>query len=157
MDIFKFLKKEKQLKFPEKKRLEVPSVPPLKSLPKFPEKEVTARIKEAVAKPKKQQKQIFSPEDTLAAIEEAAVTAQKHLLGKREHLELTRPLFVDVLLFREVIDEIASISGRLKESHDSLSRLEEFREDEEKEFKRWRSNVQDIQKKLIYVDKTLFR
>lgn len=154
MGIFKFLKKEEQLRFPEKKELEIPPAPPLKEiLPSFSEEDIMA-IKEAVGKPRQR---IAPPMKTaFAAMEEAAVAAQRRLLGTREHLELTKPTFVNVEIFKDILNEIAMIQGRLKESSDSLTRLNEFAEDEGKELKRWQGDVQDVQKKLIYADKTLF-
>ena len=50
MGIFKFLKKEGGLKFPEKKELDIPPAPPIKEvLPSFSEEDVMT-IKEAVEK-----------------------------------------------------------------------------------------------------------
>lgn len=156
MGIFKFLKKEKEIG----EDLEIPPAPPIKeALPTFAEKEVKV-IKEAVEKPRPPPKPKVRvappPKERIVGVEEAAVIAQRRLLAERERLELTKPIFIDVGIFRDVIDEIALIQNTLKETSDSLSRLDEFREDENKEFRRWQSDMQDVQKKLIYVDKTLF-
>ncbi len=151
MGIFKFLKKEGKAG----EDLEIPPAPPIKeALPTFSEREVKA-IKEAVERPRKKEKPVAPPE-RIIDVEEAAVASQRRLLGRREHLELTKPLFIDVNVFRNIVDEIALVQNTLKEADDSLARLDEFKEDEDKEFKRWLNDVQDVQKKLIYVDKTLF-
>ena len=157
MDILKFLKKEDRLKFPEKKGIDIPPAPPIKeALPSFSEEDIMA-IKEAVEKPKPKPKPvIMEPPEKIIDFETEAVASQKSVLAEREHLELTKPIFVNVDVFREVIDEIALIQNSLKETGDSLSRLGEFKEDEDKEFRRYAHDIQDVQKKLIYVDKTLF-
>jgi hypothetical protein len=153
MGIFNFLKKEREPAAGEE--LEIPPAPPIReALPSFSEKDVRA-IKEAVGKPRPRA-EVAEPHKKIAEIEEGAVAAQRRLLGRREHLELTKPIFVDLPVFKNIIDEIALIQNTIKESRDSLSRLDEFKEDEDKEFKRWQNIVQDAQKKLIYVDKTLF-
>jgi len=152
MGIFKFLKKEGE----PGEDLEIPPAPPIKeALPTFSEKEVKA-IKEAVEKKPRAKEKVLAPPEKILDIEEAAVAAQRRLLGRREHLELTKPLFVDVDVFRNIVDEIALVQNTLKEAKDSLTRLDEFKEDEDKEYKRWLNDIQDVQKKLIYVDKTLF-
>jgi hypothetical protein len=151
MGVFDFLKKEKG-PVASDKDLEIPPAPPIKeALPSFSKEDVRA-IKEAIERPRK----AAEPAKAISKIEKEAISAQKKLLSAREHLELTKPIFIDVKIYKEVIDEIALVQNTLKETQDSLERVGEFKEDEDKEFKRWLNIVQDAQKKLIYVDKTLF-
>lgn len=91
------------------------------------------------------------------AFEKDAVKSQKKELEMfEEHAEVKKPIFVRIELFRDIIDEIGISRSILHESNDILTRVSGFKHDEDKEFNKWQMNIQDIQKKLIYVDKVLF-
>lgn len=150
MGFLEFLKrKKKEERFPEKKELEIPPAPPTaEELPAFP-------TPEEIPKPKV--KEITKPPiPTVEKLEEGAVREEKELLEEREELALKKPIFVSLESFRDMLDEIGLVTNLLKENEDTLVRVSEFKEDEDKEFKKWESQISDIQKKLIYADKTLF-
>ena len=144
MGFMDFLKGKKRMEaeIPERIEMEIPPAPPKKEeLPSFPvPKEIP-------------QKREISP---VEKIEERAVKSQQEELGERDELKLKKPIFVDLDLYKEMINEITLINSNLKEGKDSLSRMDEFSEDEDKEFSKWENSIKDIQKKLIYADKTLF-
>ena len=77
-------------------------------------------------------------------------------LEERDELKLRKPIFVYLDSYKEIMKEINVTQNTLKEGADSLSRVSDFKEDEDKEFKKWESHIKDIQRKLIYADKTLF-
>jgi len=89
-------------------------------------------------------------------IEEEAVQETEDLLDERDDLVLTKPVFVPLPVFKDILDEVSLAKNLVKENEDILVRVSDFKEDEEKEFKKWESYIKDIQQKLIYVDKTLF-
>ena len=70
--------------------------------------------------------------------------------------EVSKPLFISVDIFEEVLEEIGLIKNIIRETYDAASRTEEFAEDEEKEFKRWKNLVFDVQKNMLYCEKILF-
>ncbi|MBR9692257.1 hypothetical protein GOV06_05740, partial [Candidatus Woesearchaeota archaeon] len=59
-------------------------------------------------------------------------------------------------IYKEMMKDVSIIQNTLKEGSDSLTRISEFKEDEDKEFHKWEGQIKDIQRKLIYADKTLF-
>lgn len=130
------------------KSLEVPSAPPSfrtlpdvpSDLPEFPEIET-------------------EPSKVAASIERFEKGAVREELGEleeREHLSLKKPIFVDLDLFKSMMDEVGMTKKNLKAMDDGISRLEDFRGDKQKEFEKWRKALEDIQRKLIYADRTLF-
>jgi hypothetical protein len=128
--------------FSRKKRgiaeeLDVPSAPEeeIEEMPKFPE------IPEEF-KPLPEEEKLRPPE----IVEEA-----------RELIEPTKPLFIEVNDFKEVLEEIGMMKTILKEADDAAARTEEFAADEDKELRKWETVVSDAQRKLIYCDKILFR
>ena len=49
------------------------------------------------------------------------------------------------------------IKGDLKKSDEMLLNLIKSREGKDKEFEKWHAVMEDIQKKLIFIEKTLFK
>jgi len=126
--------------------LRVPSAPPsIQSLPDIPS--------ELPDFPEGKQTKIYS---SIERFEKRAVREEKEELGEREHLILKKPIFVDLDLFKVMLDEIGLVKKNLKEMDDIVTRLDDFRNDKDKEFDKWKKAVEDIQRKLIYADRTLF-
>ncbi len=93
-------------------------------------------------------------ERTIEDYEEDVYQEQKSKL--RMPVTTTKPIFIKVMEYKAIIDDVTQIKVNLKEADDVLFRLEEFREEEEKQYKRWQSTLMDVQKKLIYADRSLF-
>jgi len=132
----------------EEPKLEVPPPPPLEEeeLPEFPEIPEEKAVREELEKPR----------ISIEGIEKAAVREQEDVLEKMEHPRYTKPIFINVKNYRDVLDEIGLIKNIVKENMDVVTRISEFKEDEDKEFEKWQKIIGDMQKKLIFVDKTLF-
>lgn len=67
-----------------------------------------------------------------------------------------KPLFIRVGDYREVLQGTANIKSHLKEADSVIQRVNELKDEQEKEFNRWKSIIEDINRKMIYVDKVLF-
>ena len=153
MGFIDFLKgKKKESGFPEKRELEIPPAPPTaEELPEFPTPEAIPKskvIEEAAERP---------PIPIVEKIERAAVETQEGELEAVEAREgVTKPIFIPLEQYKDIMDEIGLANNILKENEDILVRVGEFKEDEDKEFNKWENQIKDIQKKLIYADKTLF-
>jgi len=148
-DLFK---KKKKLESLDNKRIEVPAAPPSKKeMPEFPTPEDIPEFKKEAPKPKP--KKIPS---SVKKAERSAVRSQQKELEEREELKLKKPIYVYLDSYKEIMKDMKNIKNTLKEGEDSLKRVAEFKEDEDEEFKKWESQLKDIQKKLIYADKTLF-
>jgi len=76
-----------------------------------------------------------------------------NLQQKRE----SGPIYVTIDKFRNVLSNISSIRGSLKGSGDMLTKMEDIDINSDKEFEKWKSAISEIQMKLIYIDKTLFK
>ncbi|MBD3249477.1 hypothetical protein GF336_05510 [Candidatus Woesearchaeota archaeon] len=146
MDFFKKLFKGG--KKPSEKDLEIPPAPPTKEeLPSFPD------IPKDISVPSKKE----VPVPTVENVEDDAVKEQKKELEEREDLEVKKPIFVGIENYKNMIDEIGLMKNTLKEAEDTIVRVSEFKGDEDKAFDSWQKQIEDIQKKLIYADKTLFK
>lgn len=129
----------------KEKTIEVPPAPP--SADELPELPSVKDVPELKPKPEI---------PSIESIEKEAVEEVDEELAERGELVVKKPVFVTFESFRDMMDELALVKNILKENEDTLTRVSEFKEDEDKEFKKWQAQISDIQKKLIYADKTLF-
>ncbi|MDP7180377.1 MAG: hypothetical protein QF824_03855 [Candidatus Woesearchaeota archaeon] len=68
------------------------------------------------------------------------------------------PLFVKSDIFKnDVLDNIARIKSEVKSSNEVVSRLVDFEQDENTIYREWHAQMEDLQKKLLSVDKILFK
>ena len=141
-DFFKVKEKRKEDKDRE---ITIPTAPGKEELPELPSAEEIPEFKEVEKK--------LSP---LEIVEKKAFDEQREELDERDELTLRKPIFVYLEQYQEMINEVGIMQNTLKEGDDSLSRISEFKEDEDKEFKKWEGQLKDMQRKLIFADKTLF-
>jgi len=78
--------------------------------------------------------------------------------GKPETKVYSRdgPIFIDIDSFKTILGDIDTIKNDIKSSEAVLQHLEEIKNSKDKELERWRVQLEDIQKKVNYVDKVLF-
>lgn len=149
MTFLDFLKKKKEVATEDD--LDIPAAPPTsEELPVYPSS------KDAPKEKVYHKKEIVPEEEAVDKAEDYAVRLQKEQLAERDDLKLKKPIFVELHLYKDMVDEIGLVKNIMKENEDILTRVAEFKEDEDKEFKKWQNQILDVQRKLIYADKTLF-
>jgi len=84
------------------------------------------------------------------------VNEQKPEPEYEEDLEVQGPLFIKSENFQRVLGRIKTTKDRMKEFEDRVFSLNELKTKEEKKYSLWKSKLEDIQRKMIYVDKILF-
>ena len=67
-----------------------------------------------------------------------------------------RTVYVRVEDFKAMLGTISIIRSDLRKSEDALLKLENIKNSKDRSFDRIKSHLDDLQKKLIFVDKTLF-
>jgi len=70
--------------------------------------------------------------------------------------EITGPLFIKQDSYNAIAEGISIIKNKLKESEDLVLNLNSIKNNRDKEFEKWRTSLENIQRKLLYVDKTLY-
>lgn len=145
MGILNILKRRKRVEKPEP-MIEAPLAPPTREeFPRLPSKEEL------------EESEVEKSMDVVAEeYEGKAVREEGRVLEEREDLTLQKPIFIPLNSYKDIVDEIGLIGNLIKEGEDTLVRVSEFDEDSEKEYHKWVSELKDAQKKLIFVDKTLF-
>ena len=150
--VFKLFKKKRKLNLPERGEIDVPPAPLLQEesveLPTFPtfEEEMAeeSKIKEDVTP------------SAVEDMERQAIKSVEGELWERDDLKLTKPIFIEARLYKAVIDDIGVLKNVLKDSADMLQTMSDLKDDREKNYGVWHKQIEDIQRKLIYADNSLF-
>lgn len=144
-----FKKKKKGLELPEKSDIDIPP-----AAPAMPEESVELPTFPAVeeAEPPVPAK----PSSPVEDMEKQAIKGVEEELGERESLELKKPIFIEAKLYKGVMDDIGVLKSVLKDSNDSLQKIGDLKDDREKNYGVWHKQIEDIQRKLIYADNSLF-
>jgi hypothetical protein len=137
--------------------LEVPHLPPLEESPKFvPQPPVEEPpISTPLLKEEAPIKHEEAAKEFHEKMEEGALREERKLL--RERATIREPLYIRLDKFSESLRNISLIKGDLKKSDEILFNLIKSKDDNDKEFERWRASMEDIQKKFIFIEKTLFK
>jgi len=128
-----------ELELPELKSTELPpmpDLPPLPELPPMPEDQKPRKLKLIKKMPKFEK---LPP------------------LDKRKYqFPGIKPLFVESNDYKSILTGINTVKRRIKEAEVIFDNLQILKKDQEKLFKTWQNELEDIQRKLVYVDKTIF-
>ncbi|MBD3203324.1 hypothetical protein GF327_03460 [Candidatus Woesearchaeota archaeon] len=145
-----------------------------KKLPKFPQKQRRYVKKKIVKKNHPANKPDFNvpkPPPTLRSeisplelerLEEKYLHKRPRLADMEEpysydrHKKLRKPLFIRTDDFRQVLDYFIDIKDLLNESEEIVYRTENLKKNMDFEYKSFKDSIEDMQRKLIYIDKTLF-
>ena len=71
-------------------------------------------------------------------------------LSDREDLSLTKPIFMSVHLYKELIDELGQMKDRFSEAGTTIENIEKINDDNERYYNRWKRQIEELHNKLIY-------
>ena len=146
-----FKKKGKNTDLSGKAEIDIPPIPARSmseesiELPTFPSLEEFEKPKKREASP-----------SSVDEVEKQAINDVEEEMEERGSLELTTPIFVEAKFYRGVMDDLGVLRNVLKDSSDRLQMISDLRDDREKNYNIWHKQIEDIQKKLIYADSSLF-
>ena len=66
------------------------------------------------------------------------------------------PVFVKVDEYREILDVLDLVKGKINEIRATLGNINELRNEEDSEVSMWNSTIDDIEKKIEDIDKMMF-
>ena len=66
------------------------------------------------------------------------------------------PDFVKVDEYREILDVLDLVKGKINEIRATLGNINELRNEEDSEVSMWNSTIDDIEKKIEDIDKMMF-
>ena len=70
--------------------------------------------------------------------------------------EREMPIYVRIEEYRDVLDVINMIKNKLEEARAILQEINELKNEEDAELERWEQGLEAIERKVKYIDKTLF-
>lgn len=86
--------------------------------------------------------------------ERAAVKEERDLL---KHRSAKKTVYIRMDKLRLVLGSVNAIKSDLKTANELILKMNDVGIETEKEFDRWKNSLLDLQKKLIFMDKTLFK
>lgn len=157
-----------------------PKMPEMKyEMPKFPEFPDIEEEPTAPAEPEMPEEPIVSTEPRIlpqplaapAPVTQPMPAAEQKEMPVTEHMQRRRlfhhekrafeharkEVYVRVDKFKSVLDGISMIRASVRKSDEALMRLENIKNSKDRAFDKVKLSLEDLQKKLIFIDKTLFK
>ena len=66
------------------------------------------------------------------------------------------PVYVRINEYKDILDIINLIKEKLKEARATLSKINKLKNEEDNELSLWNSELDEIEKKIEFIDRTLF-
>ncbi len=66
------------------------------------------------------------------------------------------PIFVRIDEYRDVLDVMNMIKNKLEEAKETLGKINELNNEEDAELELWHTGIEEIERKMAFVDKALF-
>lgn len=66
------------------------------------------------------------------------------------------PIFVKIDEYRDILDVIDLIKVKVREADAIITRINEMKKEEDLELAEWRREIGEVEKKISFIDKTLF-
>ena len=132
----------------EENEMKFPEIPPVDSegLTGAPIEEAKAPEEPIIPEPPKAPEPVFAP--TIPKIQPEAAPIEKPSIPGQ-------PIFVEVGKYKNVLSDLGKIKSDLNKANDALVELEQNKEEEDKEFSKWHSCLEDMHNKLSIIDKVL--
>ncbi len=69
----------------------------------------------------------------------------------------TAPVFVKIDEYKNVLDIIQVLKGKVKEAKDILGKIDQLKSEEDSELEEWSAELEEIEKRIESIDKGLLR
>lgn len=151
-----------RMDLPEEKIADSGEMPEFPDFPEFEEKlpvppvrapmpQVSQPAIPAVSEPQQE------PEEEKPSFATEFPRMGRRLFAHEKRREIPRTIYVRVDNFKATLGSISLIRSDLRKSEEALMKLENIKNSKDKSFDKVRASLDDLQKKLIFIDKTLFK
>lgn len=96
----------------------------------------------------------FTPLDAYPKMEKGLFAQERKLLHQRPD---AKTVYVKIGKFKAALGSINVVRSDLRKSEEALMKLESIKNSKDRAFDKARNSLDDLQKKLIFIDKTLFK
>jgi uncharacterized coiled-coil protein SlyX len=66
------------------------------------------------------------------------------------------PIYVKIDEYKEILDVINMIKTKVAEAKETLGEINKIKNEEDAELERWHLDLEEVERKMEYVDKALF-
>lgn len=66
------------------------------------------------------------------------------------------PVFVKIKDYNQILDELNKVKKNIKNAKDLIAKIRDLRAEEDAEIDLWDSDLDDVEQKIINIDKTMF-
>lgn len=66
------------------------------------------------------------------------------------------PVYVKIDEYKEILEIMNLIKDKIYEAKGTIKKLNDIRAEEENEIDMWNGNLQEVERKVAFIDKTLF-
>lgn len=66
------------------------------------------------------------------------------------------PVYVRIDEYKDVLDVMNMIRNKIEDAKETLAKINELKNEEDAELELWHTGLEEIERKAIFVDKTLF-
>ncbi len=66
------------------------------------------------------------------------------------------PVYVRIDEYKDVLDVIRTLKGKLSEAKETLEQIQQLRNEEDAELESWKAGLSDIEQKVAHLDSSLF-
>ena len=74
----------------------------------------------------------------------------------RVHRSSDGPIFLSVQDYQAILNGVTAMKSKLSATDESFRKLHEIKSAQDKQLEGWRTSLEDVQRKLTYVDEVLF-
>ena len=65
-------------------------------------------------------------------------------------------VFVKIEEYKDILDIIALVNDKVREAREVLGKINDLKNQEDSELMSWKNSLDDVDRKLKYIDQTLF-
>lgn len=74
-----------------------------------------------------------------------------------EEIRAGSPVFVKIGEYKDVLEVVGIIKDKIENARSTLGRINELKNEEDSELDLWNSKLDEIEKKIDFIDKSLFQ
>ena len=74
-----------------------------------------------------------------------------------EEVKAGSPVFVKIDEYKDVLEVIGIVKDKIEEARGTLGKINELKNDEDSELELWNSKLEEIERKIEFIDKSLFQ
>lgn len=74
-----------------------------------------------------------------------------------EEIKAGSPVFVKIDEYKDVLEIIGVVKDKIEEARGTLGKINELKNEEDSELELWNSKLEEIERKIEFIDKSLFQ